>query len=125
MDEYQECFRKHLKIRESLNYTIEKDLRYLLERYPRPMDMLTVHRGEWPALAQEVQQQQIELETVCVLGMIMGFFPMWNARVHDTIIWPTFFRQLIKFCSFIPYDKAFLEARITALVSEKSLTKPA
>jgi len=126
--EHLECFRKHLKIRESLVYTIEKDLRYLLDRYARPMDMLTVNSGEWPPLAIEVQHNQIEIETVCVLGNIMQFLPMWKARVNDTIIWPTFYQRLVKFAFFVPYDKTLVSARVAALVSqsyhEKHLTQP-
>jgi len=126
--EYQDCFRNHLKIRESLVYTIENDLRYLLDRYPRPMDMLKVLPGEWPQLAIEVQHHHIEIETVCVLGNIMQFLPMWKRCVSDTIIWPTFYRHLVKFTHFIPYEEAVISARVTTLVMqsrhEKELTIP-
>jgi hypothetical protein len=118
VSEHKDHFQAHLKVRESLVYTIEKDLRYLLDRYTTPMDMLTVTSGGWPALATEVQHKQIDIETVCVLGNIMQFLPMWKTRVTDTIIWPTFYRQLIKFAFFVPYDAAMISARVAALVAQ-------
>lgn len=129
LEEYKENYIRHARIRESLEYTVLTDLRYLLDTFEKPMDMLAVHHGEWPALAKCVSHKKVNIETVCVLGGIMGFFPMWNTKVTDTILWPIFYRQLTKFSAFVSFDAATLSQKISAMVAqhklEKELTIPA
>ena len=124
LDEYQDNYKHHLKVRESLDYTVEQDMRYLLDLYPKPMDMIAVKNGQWPVLAQdELKYGNIEIETVCVLGTIMNFFPMWKSRVTDTILWPSFFLHLTKFTPFVRFDHDAMKTRLTTLISQHSQEK--
>ena len=106
----------HKKVCEALPYFITQDMQVLLERYPKPMDMLEVKPGEWPPLAMEVQRLNINIETVCVMGTLMGFFPMWKQKVQDTLLWPPFFLKLVKYTPFISFDTHTMKDLLKRLV---------
>ena len=50
------------------------------------------------------------VETVAILNDIMGFFPMWEKKIIDDIIWPNWKLRLEKYTPFIQYDKAKFKA---------------
>ena len=35
----------------------------------------------------------------------MGFFPMWEKKIQDDIVWPNWKLRLEKYTPFIVYDK--------------------
>jgi len=41
-----------------------------------------------------------------ILNHMMGFFEMWNKKISDTIIWPTWKRKCEKYTPFIHYDES-------------------
>lgn len=120
--EYHNVYIEHLKIRESIEYTVEKDLRYLLEKYPQPSEMFSLTDGRWPSIVQEYQHGQVHLETVCVLSAFIPFRPMWQRKITDTILWPGFYRTMTKFTPFVHYDRAVMQKKILSLFKQYSLT---
>jgi hypothetical protein len=36
----------------------------------------------------------------------MGFFPMWEKKITDDVIWPNWKMKIEKYTPFIIYDKA-------------------
>jgi hypothetical protein len=124
-DKYQEYYKHHRKVQESLQYTVEQDLRKLLKTYRNPMDMIAVRVGQWPLLAKEHQHGNIELETVCVLGMLLGFFPMWKDKVVDTVLWPAFYLRVTKFAGFLPhFDVADMKQHLSSIITQHRLENP-
>lgn len=51
------------------------------------------------------QLKQISLETLVILNDIMNFFPMWNKKIDDDILWPDFKMKCEKYTPFLNYDK--------------------
>jgi hypothetical protein len=37
---------------------------------------------------------------------MMGFFEMWNKKISDTIIWPTWKMKCERYTPFIHYDES-------------------
>jgi hypothetical protein len=100
-----EIYLKWLKTQQSLTYTFQNDIMYLLADGQSPDSMLEVKPNEYPRLMKFVQLKQVALETIVILNDIMNFFPMWDKKIDDDIIWPDFKMRCEKYTPFIHYDK--------------------
>jgi hypothetical protein len=101
----EEVYRKWQKTQQSLTYTFENDIMYLLANGGSPDEMLEVKSNSYPALMNMVQLKQVSLETLVVLNDILNFIPMWDKKIDDDIVWPNFKMKCIKYTPFINYDK--------------------
>ena len=101
----EEVYKKWQKTQQSLTYTFENDIMYLLADGGSPDSMLEVKPNQYPALMKFVQLGQVSLETLVILNDIMNFFPMWNKKIDDDIIWPDFKLKCEKYTPFLHYDK--------------------
>ena len=79
-----------------------------------PNEMLVVTDGQYPILLKEVMHSNIAVETLVILNDIMNFFPMWDKKIADTIVWPSMRRKFVKYTPFIDYDKS----KFTAILKE-------
>ena len=52
-----------------------------------------------------MMQQSIMIETVVIMNDLMNFFPMWEKKIKDDIIWPNWKLKLTKYAPFLHYDK--------------------
>lgn len=96
--------RSRIKVIESLTYTVNEDFSKLADNISNPNDLLMVN-GEYPKLLTMMLQQDIRIETVCIMNSLMNFFPMWNKRITDTIRWPQIRKKCLKYTPFIQFDR--------------------
>lgn len=101
----EEIYKKWQKTQQSLTYTFENDIIYLLSNGASPDEMLEVKPNGYPTLMRVTQLKQVSLETLVILNDIMNFFPMWNKKIDDDIIWPDFKMKCEKYTPFLNYDK--------------------
>lgn len=101
----EEVYKKWQKTQQSLTYTFENDILFLLADGNSPDSMLEVPPNSYPLLMRMVQQKQVSLETLCILNDVMNFFPMWDKKIDDDIIWPDFKMKCVKYTPFLHYDK--------------------
>ncbi len=97
-------FRKHQKIIQSLSYIFENDCKVIFEDCKEPNDVIRVVDGEYPILLKKALRKEIHVETLCLLAQILGFLPMWNKKITDTIRWPEYQKKLTKYADFLPKD---------------------
>jgi hypothetical protein len=64
-----------------------------------------VNNGQHPKLLKEFRQGNISCETLTILNDLLNFFPYWDKRISDTIIWPITRDKCLKYGEFIKYDK--------------------
>jgi hypothetical protein len=98
-------YTKWQKRQQSLTYTFENDMMYLLDKVDKPDDLLLVKSNEFPKLLQYLMSGSVSIETVIILNNIMKFIPMWNKQIYDDIVWPSWCRKIEKYTPFIQYDK--------------------
>ncbi len=103
-EEAEVNYREYLKVLQSLSYTFENDCRNIFEGVDDPNDVIKVVDGDYPILLRMCLQKDIEFITLCVLAQILGFLPMWEKKIADTIRWPTVHQKITKFASFLPKD---------------------
>lgn len=111
------AYKKWQKINQSLTYVFENDILGLVGD-ESPEQMLIVHDGQHPTLLREVMSGTISVETLCILNDIMNFFPMWNRKISDDIIWPNWRLKCEKYAPFIQYDKVKFKNILKEVVTE-------
>lgn len=101
----EDVYKKWQKTQQSLTYTFETDIVYMLSNGGSPDEMLEVKANSYPLLMKFVQLGQVKLETLVILNDILNFFPMWDKKIDDDIIWPDFKMKCLKYTPFLNYDK--------------------
>ena len=96
-------YRTRQKVIQSLSYTFENDCQKIFTTQD-PNDVLKVVDGDYPVLLKMTVQKTTQIETFCILAKMLGFMPVWNKRITDTIRWPEFSRKVTKYAAFLPQD---------------------
>ena len=115
--EGDKAYTKWQKTNQSLTYVFENDIIGLLGD-DDPEQMLAVIDGQHPNLLREVMSGSIQIETMVILNDIMNFFPMWNRKISDDIIWPNWRLKCEKYTPFVTYDKVKFKNILRELVKE-------
>jgi hypothetical protein len=100
----EEVYTKWQKTNQSLTYVFKNDIEKIFE-LGNPDDLLRVSGGQHPLLFNKVMSDEIAIETVVILNAILNFFPMWDKKIHDDLVWPSWRLKLIKYEPFIVYNK--------------------
>lgn len=103
-DTAKEIFTQYQKKMQSLSYNFKQELEFAFNKYSDPNELLIVKNGNYPMLFAMYKNGDISLETIIILDMILGFIPMWNRRINDTIIWPRVYRKITKYRPFLSID---------------------
>jgi len=114
--EGEETYRKWQTRNQRLTYQFEQDIIYLFNKYELK-DILSVS-GSYPKLLEEMMQKNVMIETVVILNDMMNFFPMWQKKINDDIIWPNWKLKLEKYAPFLYYDKAKFKAIVKGKMDE-------
>lgn len=101
----EDNYRRWLKTKQSLTYVFENDIIDLINSVDNPNDMLVVHEGRFPILLVEAMGSRIALETMVILQYFMNFFPMWNNKIDDDIIWPQYYMKCTKYLPLMRFDE--------------------
>ena len=104
-EEGESNFLKWKKRRDSLTYTFQNDIDFLLSEVKNPNDLLSVKSGNYPKLLEVTLRSDIEIETTCILNDILNFLPMWNKKISDDIIFPHWSMKIEKYTPFITFSK--------------------
>ena len=115
--EGEEIYKKWQKRNESLTYRFEQDIIYLFDSSG---SFLFVDNGSYPYLLTSMLQGGIMVETVAILNDLMGFFPMWEKKIADDIIWPNWKLKLEKYTPFINYDKVKIKNILKEKIKENA-----
>jgi len=111
------AYKKWQKTNQSLTYVFQNDILGLIGN-DVPEEMLIVRDGQHPTLLREVMSGTIAVETMVILNDIMNFFPMWNRKISDDIIWPSWRLKSEKYTPFVTYDKVKFKNIVREVVIE-------
>ena len=103
----EEVYKKWQKINQSLTYSFENDIIYLLDKYGiKGEEIFRVDRGAYPKLLEELMRDKVAIETVIILNNNANFIDThWVPRIEDDIVWPQWLTKIKKYTPFLYYDK--------------------
>lgn len=97
---------------QSLTYNFQSDLRKFDDDFT---SKFKVKGGQHPEALVMLRRGDISIETLTILNNLLNFFPIWDTRIEDTILWPSVRDRCLKYKPFLVYDKT----KIKQLVREK------
>lgn len=112
-EETENNYTQYTKKHQSLTYIFKSDIDLLEDNF---VSKFKVRNGQHPQLLVLYKQNKINLETLVILNDILKFFPFWDEKIQDTIIWPGIKQRCIKYRPFIDYDRAKIKPIVTGLV---------
>jgi hypothetical protein len=96
-------YKARQKVIQSLSYTFENECRDIFGSTTNPNEVL-VTNGDYPVLLTMALRKEISAETVIILNKILGFLPIWDEKITDTIRWPDYRDRINKYASFLSLD---------------------
>jgi hypothetical protein len=103
-EESENIYRQRQRVLQSMSYIFENDCKVIFEDCKDPNEVLQSDDGDYPRLLKMTLQKVTEIETLCILNNILGFLPMWNRKITDTVRWPQYYRKVTKYAAFLPKD---------------------
>jgi hypothetical protein len=119
-EEGEETHKKWLRYTNSLSYNATQEIKSLT---PDFKSFFMVHKGQHPALMKMQKRQQISLETLIILNDILGFFPYWEEKISDPIVWPSLRDKCIKYKPFLKYDYIKIKKLVKEIMSSENDAK--
>jgi hypothetical protein len=114
-EEAKSVYLEKLRIKESLEYLVLQDVDAMM---PNLKDYLSVHNGENPLLLNMAYRGEVEKETVVALNAAIGFLPIWEKKITDTILFPPFKHRCLAYQPFLNINvKKFRETLKTKLTN--------
>lgn len=101
-DESDKTYYDWLSRQQSLTYKFKTDLEKLEDDF---VSYFKVNGGQHPKLLVLYKRDEISIETLTILNRFLKFFPVWDNKINDTVIWPKIHNKCIKYEPFIHYDK--------------------
>ena len=93
---------------QSLSYIFENDVKVIIDEInDREIDFDSVFKiqdGQHPIILRLTLADRISLESFLILNKILDFFPQFNRRIEETIIWPDFYKKCVKYEPFVKVD---------------------
>ena len=103
-EESEAIYRQRQRVIQSMSYIFENDCRKIFDGVSNPNEVLQSDDGDYPRLLKMTLQKDTEIETLCILNNILGFLPLWNRKISDTVRWPQYSRKVTKYAAFLPKD---------------------
>ena len=98
-DKYQHWLKKQ----QSLGYLFRTDIAQL---NPDDLNADLLTDGDHPKLLRLYISDTISIETLAILNDLMNFFPYWEKKISDKILFPDINNRVRKYQPFLQYDKS-------------------
>jgi hypothetical protein len=112
-------YRQRQKILQSLSYAFESDCDKIFADVDNPNQVIKVVDGDYPILLKMALRNEIQIESLCILNQMLGFFKVWSRDIEDTIRWPEYRRKIIKYAPFLSFDNNRCKKILKKVVYEK------
>ena len=106
-DEGEKNFMNMKKIHESLSRTFENDINTiadLIDGGETFNSFFESKDSQHPRIIKMWLEEDITLETVCILNAILGFVVRESKNISETIMWPNIVLKITKYTPFINFD---------------------
>lgn len=103
-DECESIYKDFLYKKESMGYIFRNDIVSLIEEYENLNDTIVV-KNDFPILMRKTLQGKLQLNSLLILNSMIKFFPMWDKKIDDELIWVPFKVKCMKYFPFITFDR--------------------
>jgi hypothetical protein len=115
-DESQERYANWQRRVQSLSYNFQNELSQISEDFK---GYFVVNSGQHPKLLKQFRHGNISIETLTILNDLINFFPYWDKKISDNIIWPKTRDKCLNYSEFIKYDKSKMKKIIKDILADQ------
>lgn len=115
----EENYKKWQKRIQSLTYQFESDIIHVLDNHN---NIFKVESGNYPKLLVETMHGKVAIETLVILNDLLNFFPMWEKKIIDDIVWPELKTKCEKYKPFLFYDKNKMKNILQEKIKDYAVT---
>jgi hypothetical protein len=112
-EECEQAYTQYLARQQSITYNFQTDLGKLEEGF---VSKFKVKDGQHPEALVMLRRETISIETFTILNNHLKFFPLWDTRIDDTVLWPSIRERCLKYRPFIDYDRVKIKSILRPLV---------
>lgn len=113
-DDSEKIYTDWLRRIESLTYLVTREIKQLDDDF---ISFFKVKDGQHPRLLKLHLQGKISIETLVILNDLLRFFPIWDKKINDTVIWPSVRDRCLKYRQFLHYDRAKIKPLVKDLMA--------
>jgi len=117
--EAEQTYLNWLKRIEALTYHVKADLKYLYDTYGDFDLLFEVPHNQFPRLLTAYLQKKVSIDTLIILNELTDCFKYWNAKVEDSMVWPSIHLKCVKYRRFMDIDSEKYRQIIIDTFSEK------
>ena len=114
-----ENYKKWQKRIQSLTYQFESDIIHVLDNHN---NIFKVESGNYPKLLVETMHGKVAIETLVILNDLLNFFPVWEKKIIDDIVWPELKNKCEKYKPFLFYDKNKMKNILQEKIKDYAVT---
>ena len=101
---------------DGLTYYFKIDIEKLLKKTKDFDKIFNCYKGQHPPLLKMYMAKKITLETLCILEDLLNFSKVFDKKISETYIWPTIKRKIIKYKSFIKFNKERMKLELRKML---------
>lgn len=113
-EQAENVYKQWLARQQSLTYHVENELSSFTDDF---IDMFKVVKGQHPKLLQLFKQGGLSIETLTILNNLLHFFPLWDKKIIDTIVWPNIRNRSLKYSKFLHYDVGKIKPIVKSMIA--------
>jgi hypothetical protein len=113
-EEAEQTYTQYLARQQAITYNFQSDLGNLEEGF---ISKFKVKDGQHPEALVMFRRGNISIETFTILNNLLNFFPIWDKKIEDPVIWPRVRDTCTKYKPFIRYDKTKIKSFIRQCMS--------
>lgn len=114
-EEAERAYTLYLARHQALTYNFQSDLGKLEEGL---ISKFRVKDGQHPEALVLFRRGHINPESFTILNDVLDFFPLWDSKIQETILWPSIRDRMLKYRPFINYDKVKIKSFIRDVMAE-------
>lgn len=86
---------------QSLTYNFKNEM----SQFESLDDALNVSGGSYPKIFKAFNQRVVSKETIIIINNILNVYPYWDGHINDSVVWPRYRQNFLKYKNFFTYDK--------------------
>lgn len=107
-----------MKYRQSLTYNFINEMSFLFSQIENFDELFSCQKGKHPVLLRNYLAKRINLQTMVILQGLVNYVKQFDKELKDDLVWPDSRRLIVKYGTFLNYDKEKCKVQLLKLIKE-------
>lgn len=107
-----------MKYRQSLTYNFINEMSFLFSQIENFDELFSCQKGKHPVLLRNYLAKRINLQSMVILQGLVNYVKQFDKELKDDLVWPDSRRLIVKYGTFLNYDKEKCKVQLLKLIKE-------